>query len=137
MDELLQFTQQFTGDQISYCKVGVFAFSDEVQPVLPDASLLYANTRLGEFTGGGFSPSIPLLNWIGKCTERKAVINEKSAWLFICKNNVLKEGIISNPCDSGEVIVVNERDEVLGWGHVQGAGITNKLDLGDYLRRER
>lgn len=136
MDEVRLFTEQFTSEILDYKKVGTWAFSTPVQPVF-DAPLLYASTRLGEFTNGGFRPSIPLLNWVGERTEKKAVINEKSSWLFICKNNVLKEGIISNPVTSGSVIVVNQRDEVLGWGNVTGAGITNKLDLGDYLRRER
>lgn len=136
MDELASFTRKFTDEVPEYTKVGMFAFAGVVKSKV-DAPLLYCSTRLGEFGRGGFFPSIPLLRWVASRTDKKAVVNEKSAWLFSCKKNILKEGIISNTVKRGAVIVVNEQGEVFGWGEVTGAGITNKLDIGDYLRRER
>ncbi|MFT4249954.1 MAG: hypothetical protein ACMXYD_01190 [Candidatus Woesearchaeota archaeon] len=137
MDAVLSFIRHFTEETPRYVVIGEWVFAGDKQPVVADASLIYFSTRLGKLSGSGFTASIPLLRWLASRTDKKAVVNEKSAWLFICSNNVLKEGIVSNAVSRGHVLVVNERDEVLGWGMVTGAGITNKLDLGDYLRRER
>ncbi len=93
--------------------------------------------RLGLQKRNAFKPSVILLDKIAPHTEKKAVVNEKAAWMFICGNNILKEGIVSNQQEAGYVLILNEREEVLGYGKITGAGITNELDRGDFLRRER
>lgn len=136
MQAYQQFVAQFTDDQIPYVQHGQRLFAQGAQLDV-DAPLVYTTTRYGRVDRKGFHPSIAFLDVLAQHTDRKAVVNDKSAWLFICGRNVLKEGILENPADTGPVLVVNQRGEVLGYGDVQGAGITNKLDRGDFLRRER
>ncbi len=100
-------------------------------------SLLSFSLPLGEQRRNTFIPSFILLERLLAHTNRFAIVNERSAWLFLCKKNVLKEGIVEKGVDEGFVLVLNERREVLGYGKITGAGITNLRDRGDFLRRER
>ena len=136
LDALDEFTSRFTKERILHERLRNEYYAPG-NPPDKKARLEYMTTRLGIQRGKTFRPSIPLLDWLGTRTNRRAFINEQSAWLFICGKNVLKEGIISNSVKEGSVMVLNEREEVLGYGRVTGAGITNALDRGDYLRRER
>ena len=130
------FLEEFTDQPIAYQLRGqeLFSPADDVDV---DEPVLYQTRRLGRIDRKGFHPSIALLDVLGGVSARKAVVNDKTAWLFLCGRNVLKEGIVSCAASEGHVLVVNTRDEVLGYGKITGAGITNKLDRGDFLRRER
>ncbi len=136
MDALDVFTGEFTTRTVPHRTVKGSCYLDA--PLLAvDAPLLYTSVLLGRLRMDSFKPSLPLLDLLGPLTERKAVVNDKAAWLFICGKNILKEGIVSLSHKQGHVLVCNTRDEVLGYGKVTGAGITNKLDRGDFLRRKR
>lgn len=135
MNSVESFTSVFTSEVPVYVRCGSEVYFGSECPSYP-APLLYTSSRLGFFVGSSFKPAIALLNWLSSRTERVAVVNEHSAWLFTCRKNILKEGIVSNPCSEGSVLVVNEFGDVLGWGVISGAGITNKFDIGDFLRRE-
>jgi ribosome biogenesis protein Nip4 len=130
------FTQQFTQEAVPNIQLGTTYYYPS-NPPTTKARLAYTSVRLGVRKGEVFRPAAPLLDMILPFTDRKAVVNDKSAWLFLCGKNVLKEGIVSLSHDEGLVLVLNERGEVLGYGRVQGAGITNRLDRGEYLRMER
>jgi len=82
-----------------------------------------------------FQPSLALLDHIAKTTERKIIINKKSAWLFLCGRDVFKTGITKTGPE-GLVIVQNKHRETLGYGIHQKGEIKNLLDKGHFLRRE-
>ena len=91
---------------------------------------------LGRLKGKDFEPSPALLEIIAKQTDKKIVVNEKSAWLFACGRDVLKEGIIKATNDE-TVIVINKENEVLGLAQKKGNYYKNLVDIGSYLRREQ
>ncbi len=102
--------------------------------------------RLGVFLGEvkkDFTASMNLIELIGKQAKKKIVLKEKQAWLFSCGRDVFSEEI--NPeftiKKGKKVIVVNEKDEILGLAiHIKNKKediYKNILDLGDYLRREQ
>ena len=88
----------------------------------------------------GFKPSLALLEMIAKDSKRKAFLNEKGAWMFICGRDVFGESIEKSSVEEGLVLVQNDKDENLGYGKIwKKKGelfIKNILDKGDYLRRE-
>ena len=112
-------------------------------------SWLYAGTYLGEVERGGvFHPSFPLLFMIAEKAKNRIVVNDKTAWLFICGRDVFKEGIlkIEGSRKKGDyTLVFNRHGECLGYGVIakdldkleNGLAVKNLLDIGDFLRRER
>lgn len=135
MNTLSSFVAYFTDAQIPHVEHKQTCYEPAEMPV--EGDLQYMSVRLGIQKRNSFTPSIALLDRIAPHTKRKAIINEKAAWMFICGNNILKEGIVENNTQEGYVIIANEKGEVLGYGKNTGAGITNELDRGDFLRRER
>lgn len=136
MQAFYDFVAEFTDEEVESQLIGQELYvPSEVLDV--DAELVYTSQRLGRIDRKGFHPSITLLDLLNSLTERKIVVNDKTAWLFLCGRNVLKEGIVERGAEEGHVLVTNERGEVLGYGKITGAGVTNKLDRGDFLRRER
>ncbi len=139
------FVKKFTDEEISdVVKIGrkYFQVSEEMQKVLGELKINrdpeHAGIFLGEKIGKEFSPGMGLLDIIGKMTTKKAVIDEKSEWLFLCDRDVFKDSVIKCNVQKGFVLVMNKKDEVLGYGIVQKGNvmIENKLDRGDFLRRE-
>ena len=135
MNTLKEFVAYFTNEEIPYITHKQTCYTPTTIPA--EGNLQYMSERLGVEKRNSFTPSFVLLDKIAPHTHKKAVVNEKSAWMFICQNNILKEGIVTCEQEKGHVLVTNERGEVLGYGKITGAGITNQLDRGDYLRRER
>ncbi len=96
-----------------------------------------------------FAPSPALIELIAARTdEHKAIVDAKSAWLFLCGRDVFGKAIVrsDDPTGSGYLLVQNEQDESLGYGLLPSAGarrrsknvaIRNLLDRGFFLRRER
>ena len=91
---------------------------------------------LGEEKGNKFYPSLPLFSWISQHTEKKAVITDKAAWLFLCGRDIPKAAVISR-YGNGYLLVQSKEDDNLGYGLMTATGIKNMADRGDYLRRER
>jgi len=135
MKTLSSFVAYFTDEKIPFIEYKQTCYTPTDIPV--QGEIEYMSERLGLQKRNSFTPSIALLDTIALHTHKKAVVNEKAAWLFTCGKNILKEGIVTNNEQEGYVIVLNERGEVLGYGKITGAGITNELDRGDFLRRER
>ena len=129
------FVEYFTDMKIPFTQHKQTCYTPATPPT--QGELEYMSVRLGIQKRNSFTPSIALLDRIAPHTKRKAIVNEKAAWMFICGNNILKEGIVENATQEGYVIITNEKGEVLGYGKNTGAGITNELDRGDFLRRER
>ena len=135
MNTLQSFVAYFADTEIPFIQHKQSCYTPTEIPT--QGELEYMSERLGLQKRNAFKPSVILLDKIAPHTEKKAVVNEKAAWMFICGNNILKEGIVSNQQEAGYVLILNEREEVLGYGKITGAGITNELDRGDFLRRER
>jgi ribosome biogenesis protein Nip4 len=109
----------------------------------------YAGTYLGAVKGTSFFPSFLLLAMIAKTKANKLIVDEKTAWLFICGRDIFKKGILkANSLKKGDfTLVLNEHNECLGFGKMitnlraeidlNKAAVKNILDIGDFLRRER
>lgn len=110
----------------------------------------YAGAYLGKVKKGVFFPSFILLAMISKRQANKIVVDDKTAWLFVCGRDVFKRGILdaSGSKSKGHyTLVLNRYHECLGFGRithnideVTGKGkvvVENISDVGDFLRRER
>ena len=98
---------------------------------------------LGELQGDVFKPSIRLLEMIVIAAKNKLVVDENAEWLFLCGRDLFGKSIINTQVKKGRVLVVNQRDELLGYGKIVGqlsnqneVVVKNLLDKGDFLRRE-
>ena len=95
---------------------------------------------LGE-EGKFFTPSVVLLDWIAPHTTQKVWVDEKVGWLFVCGKDVFWDSVIRKKADDSIVLVMSEKDEVLGVGQItrkKGKKIVlNTFDRGSFLRRER
>lgn len=101
---------------------------------------------LGRQKNKMFYPSPALLDLIAKHSTRKVFINDKSEWLFLCKNDVFGKSINKANVKRGLCLVQNRIDENLGYGkfvapmdnrNLNNMVIKNILDKGEYLRIER
>lgn len=109
----------------------------------------YAGSYLGTVKGSGFFPSFLLLSMIAETKANRLVVDEKTAWLFICGRDIFKKGILkdANLKKGSYTLIMNERNECLGFGEIaynlrgyadeDKIAVKNILDLGDFLRREK
>lgn len=108
------------------------------KPLRKDA--LYSGIYLGE-DYKKFQPSLALLEMLGKVSRKKAIVNRKAEWLFICRRDIMESSIVKMNDKEGLILVHNENDENLGYGIIKKENgtliIKNLLDKGDFLRRER
>ena len=101
---------------------------------------------VGVLIGDGDRPTPALLGLLK--TERVVKVSDEAAWLVICGNDVLMEGVK----DAGQfpvgttVLIADLSGNVLGYGDVRApfdakkahmAYVKTRMDLGDYLRREK
>jgi len=109
---------------------------------------LCAGTYLGETRGGRFMPSFMFLTMIAQTARNKTYVDEKTAWLFICGRDIFRRGITKMTGATGRnncTLVMNKFGECLGFGRVvadlnqkaETMVVTNIVDIGDFLRRER
>ncbi|MBC8494957.1 hypothetical protein H8D36_02275 [archaeon] len=87
-----------------------------------------------------FEPTPALIEIIAKHSDKKAFVNKKAEWLFLCGRDILGESIIKTNVTEGLILVQNEKDENIGYGLIKKRKgiyeIKNLLDRGNYLRRE-
>ncbi|MCS7114219.1 MAG: hypothetical protein RMJ15_09495 [Nitrososphaerota archaeon] len=128
----------------------LFLVSQELRDLIKKSGEMYhyAGVFLGRFKNGGFIPSFPLLFMLADKAKNKIFVNDKAAWLFVCRRDIFKEGIIrvEGSAKKGDYsLVLNRRGECLGYGLIlqnpqeaeKGVIVKNILDVGDFLRRER
>ncbi len=147
-----KFISQFTDQKL----IHVEKIGREYYQMLPELSELMhkINTKihrqaysaglfLGEEKSKKFKPSIALLDLIGHASPRWVMVDDKAEWLFLCGRDILGQSVIKANVNSGLVLVVNSKKEVLGYGKITGSlqntqkmFVKNILDKGDYLRRE-
>jgi len=149
MKQIEEFIKNFAESEIrSIAKIKNMYF-------LADGSILEAKEKisqepfsmglfLGEIKNKKFFPSVNLLDMVSKISDKKVFVNEKTAWLFLCKRDIFGKGIVKANSENGFVLVQNERDENLGYGEIvddlskkDKVVIKNLFDRGDFLRRER
>jgi len=110
----------------------------------------YAGAYLGKIKDAIFFPSFILLAMIGKEKANKIMVDEKTAWLFICGRDVFRRGILKvmGSKRKGDcTLIVNEHNECLGFGKIlrnmnkvkdeNEVIVKNISDIGDFLRREK
>jgi ribosome biogenesis protein Nip4 len=115
---------------------------------LVSKDFFYAGTYLGKVKNGKFFPSFILLRMVAGGKANKAIVDEKTEWLFICGRDVFKQGIVKTVGSKKKgdyTLILNKHDECMGYGRIlhdldkgtRGAVIENILDIGDFLRREK
>jgi len=95
---------------------------------------------MGEERKKAFHPSVALLEMLAKDSDRKAVIDYKAEWLFVCGRDIFTKAVEKCSKKKGLVLVQNLKDENLGYGSLsndKNIAIKNILDRGDFLRREK
>lgn len=107
----------------------------------------YAGAYLGKVKNGIFFPSFNLLAMLARVEADRIIVEEKTAWLFICGRDVFRMGIVTvhGSLRKGDyALVLNEFGECLGFGKITcrlddekaTVALKNILDVGDFLRRE-
>lgn len=147
MTELLKaFIAQFTKENIvDFGRVRAigndfFLVKPEIAKVLASMTLppLYAGQYLGRFQDKLARPSLDLLQLIAKTDAKKVVLNDKGAWMFVCRRPALAASIVKNDAQPHDVVLVlNQHEECIGYGAFDGKNVKNFYDIGDFLRRER
>jgi ribosome biogenesis protein Nip4 len=110
----------------------------------------YAGTYLGKVKRGIFFPSFILLTMLARGKSNKIVVDDKTAWLFICGRDVFKRGaqsVLGSARKGDHALIVNRHDECLGFGRIlhnideirekDKVVVKNISDIGDFLRREK
>ena len=131
-------------------KTGRFYLVNPALKPLVRENFFSAGVYLGKAKEGKFFPSFYLLGMLAKKEANRIFIDKKSAWLFICGRDILRESIvrIQGPGKKDtNTLVFNEFGECLGFGRIVGKlngvaetneiAVRNVSDIGDFLRRER
>lgn len=139
---IAQFTSQKLFDEALVRRISndFFLVSPELAFVMKKIKLppLHAGLYLGREEEKTEKPSLDLLQMLAATDAKKVWLNEKGAWMFICKRPALEKSIVRNEAKPGEIVfVMNEHDECIGYGVFDGKNIKNYYDIGDFLRRER
>lgn len=125
-----------------------YKVSGDRQKDLP-SDFFYTGTYLGTLKGQSFFPSFLLLDMISKAKSNKLIVNNKTAWLFICGRDIFRSGVVEGvQLKKGDYsLVLNQMNECLGYGKIlinlrgppdsKQVAVKNILDIGDFLRRER
>ena len=140
-----EFIGRFTSKRISYEKIRkqYFQVSRQLADTKNqiDRNPFCIGLYLGEEKKDSFFPSSNLMDWLSDNSDRKAFINRKASWLFLCGRMVLPGSIKRMDADSGYVLVQNENDENLGYGKIfkeKGKPMIRTMyDKGSFLRREK
>ncbi|MBR9677451.1 hypothetical protein GOV04_04880 [Candidatus Woesearchaeota archaeon] len=141
-NKLETFTKQLSEKKVEHTKIGrkYYQINSQQQKIIDsiDREPFSAGLFLGEEKKDLFKASLALLEIIAKDSDTKVFVNDKAEWLFLCGRNILPESITKKIAKKGTVLIQNERDENLGLGKYENDGtITNLIDRGDFLRREK
>jgi 60S ribosome subunit biogenesis protein NIP7 len=152
MNKLISFIKQFTKNEVNELnnteKIGrnYFWLSNELKELKDSIKIepYSAGLPLGQIKNNKFMPSIALLDILNYYTDQKLVINKKGETMFLYGKDVFEdnlENIGKISTDQGFYLVLNEKNEVLGYGELikkeKNKLLLNLLDRGDFLRRER
>jgi len=113
------------------------------------SSFYCAGAYLGKVKDRIFFPSFVLLAMMAKGKANKVVVDDRTAWLFICGRDVFKRGILKaegSKKKGDHALILNRQNECLGFGEIMQnidelkgskVAVKNVCDIGDFLRRER
>ncbi len=139
---IAQFTKEKLFDDAYARRIG-----DDYYLVTPELSQALKKIRLPPLSAGLYlgrqnartaRPGLDLLMMLAKTGAKRVWLNDKGAWLFVCRRPALAASITK--CEAGEnelVLVLNRHDECIGYGVFDGKNVKNYYDIGDFLRRER
>jgi ribosome biogenesis protein Nip4 len=125
-----------------------FLLNEKLKSLIAE-NFFYAGVYLGEIKNEKFFPSFILLRMIAAEEKiNKIVVDEKTAWLFICGRDIFKRGILKTLGSKKEgayTLILNQYGECLGFGRIthnldqekRGVAVKNIFDIGDFLRREK
>jgi ribosome biogenesis protein Nip4 len=104
--------------------------------------LVYVGKLLGRDKRVFIPSSILLEELVREPGTRKAHVDRKTAWLFVCGRDVFEENLgIEGWPGLGELYLVVSEGDCLGYGRIEEFEgrliLRNLFDLGDFLRRER
>jgi ribosome biogenesis protein Nip4 len=148
MNKLISFVKELTKTEVkelnSSERIGrkYFYMSKELKELKDSIKLepYSAGIFLGELKNNKFMPSIALLDILANYTDRKIIINNKGQTMFLYGNDVFLENFEKCNINEGTCLILNEENEVLGYGELKKSRKTilkHMLDRGDFLRRER
>lgn len=138
-----QFTDDFNFSSVMKINKKYYLVNNQLKEVIKNLDLeeiRSAGLYLGEEKSKKFNSSINLLNILKTKTNRFVKLNDKSAWLFICGRDVFDENIIEKGNIKSSVLVLNDKEEVIGLGKFDKKDkklLKNFYDLGHFLRREK
>jgi len=135
----------FNGSLVMKKENRYFLLNETLKSLITE-NFFYAGTYLGKIKDGKFFPGFSLLRMIAERKANKIIVNDKTAWLFICGRDIFKQGIlkIDGSKRKGDyTLILNQHRECLGFGKIVGSleegksvVIKNISDIGDFLRRE-
>jgi ribosome biogenesis protein Nip4 len=153
MKPLKNFVSQFGGsisldENLMVKKENRYFLLNESLKKLIAKDFFYAGAYLGKIKNGKFFPSFSLLRIISQRRANKVIVDDKTAWLFICGRDIFKQGIVKavgSKRKSAYTLILNEHGECLGFGRILGnlseekddVAIKDISDIGDFLRREK
>lgn len=117
-------------------------WTEELEKKINLENAVFCGIKRGTLRGKTFLPGPNFLNDMVPFIDELnyVVVNEKAEWLFLCGRDIFKDGIVKKSLTQGNVLVVNEKNECIGYGKIKSDRsqiIKNIFDLGDFLRRER
>lgn len=98
---------------------------------------------LGEKKGKKFKPSLALIDMVSKKSDKKIFVDSKGEWLFLCGRDIMGQSVTNSQATKGLVFIQDKNDVNLGLGKITGTKetdkifVTNIIDRGDFLRREK
>jgi ribosome biogenesis protein Nip4 len=149
MKPIIDFIKKFTDAEIVPIKKihrSYYLVNKEIEALAEkiEENLFAEGLFLGKEKDKRFKPSVALLEIISKTSDRKIFVDDKAEWLFLCGRDIFGKSITKANVKRGLVLVQNKRDENLGFAKITGditkkdlVVVTNILDRGDFLRRER
>jgi ribosome biogenesis protein Nip4 len=126
-----------------------FLINETLRPRV-QKDFFYAGAYLGKLKDRIFFPSFILLAMMAEEKANKTVVDNKTAWLYICGRDVFKRGIMKMAGSKSKgdyTLVLNENSECLGFGKIlrniheekdkNKVIVKNISNIGDFLKREK
>jgi ribosome biogenesis protein Nip4 len=137
------FTDTFNFDDVMKINKKYYLIDEKVRKLIENLDIeevRSAGLYLGEEKSKKFNASINLLSMLKDKTEKYIKLNEKTSWLFICGRDIFDENIIEKGKAFSNVLVLNNKNEVIGIAKRDKKDkniFLNFYDIGHLLRREK
>ncbi len=148
-----EFIQLFTKEKL-FDEKNILQLRSDYYLVNPELKQILTQTKhttsfIGIYLGKqkkNFIPSPYLLKKLAKVTKNKITVNDKGAWMFICRKHIYARSITKfSPKQKFNdlILILNQHNECLGYGKMinkfssKKVAVQNIFDIGDFVRRER